>query len=73
MEVLREIVHGNRYDVVGNHVFEVLEPEGRHLREDFSLIGNRRGENNVERGQAVRGVRAAGPSPAGAAVEYLPK
>ena len=34
---------------------QIVEPENGKLREDFALIGNPRGQNVVERGDAVGG------------------
>ena len=33
----------------------MLEPERGHLRQDFSLIGNRRRQDHVESRKAIRG------------------
>jgi hypothetical protein len=42
-------------DVVGNDVFQEFEPEKRELREDAALVGNGRGKDDVEGGEAVGG------------------
>ena len=45
-------------DLCGNHVvrndiFEVIEPERRHLGQHFPFVGNRRGQDHVESGKAI--------------------
>ena len=40
--------------MIRNGIFEVIEPERRHLRQHFSLIGNRRRQDHIECRQAIR-------------------
>ncbi len=42
-------------DVMGNDISQFFEPKQGKLREDAALIGNRRGQDHVKCGQAVRG------------------
>ncbi len=42
-------------DVVGNYILQQTEPEKRKLRKDAALVGNRRGKDDVESGEPVRG------------------
>src|SRR6267378_3232896 len=42
-------------DVVGNYILQQMEPEKRKLRKDAALVGNRRGKDDVESGEPVRG------------------
>ena len=41
--------------MVGNDVFQQIEPEERKLRKDFSLVGNGSGHYDIEGGEAVSG------------------
>ena len=51
-ELAGKILRGNH--VVRHHVRQLFEPEQRELRQHASLIGNRRGQNDVESRKAVR-------------------
>jgi hypothetical protein len=42
-------------EVVGNDVLEEAEPELGHGREDGALAGDGRGQDDVERRDAIRG------------------
>ena len=42
-------------DVIGDDVFQQVEPEKRKLSEDTALIRNGCGKNDVKRGKAVGG------------------
>ena len=52
-ELAGEILRGDH--VMRNDVRELLEPEKRKLRQHAALIGNRRGENDVEGREPVGG------------------
>src|SRR5947199_7829948 len=55
MEILRIIADLGRDDVIGHGVLEMVEPESRHLRQDFALIWNGRREHDVKCGKPVGG------------------
>ena len=42
-------------EVVRHEIADVIEPEGRELREDLALVGNAGSENVVERRNAIGG------------------
>jgi len=41
--------------MIGNDVFQQIEPEEGKLREDAAFVGNGRWEDDVESGEAVGG------------------
>src|ERR1700674_951473 len=49
----RREIRGAEY-VVGDYILQQMEPEERKLREDAALVGNRRGQDDVESGEPVR-------------------
>jgi len=59
-EFILELVEGRgeicgTEDVVGDCILQQMEPEKRELRKDTALVGNRRGQDDVESGEPVRG------------------
>src|SRR5207245_930546 len=50
---LRKAPQVRRDDVVGDDLLGLPEPEARELREDFALVGDRRGQHDVERRKAI--------------------
>src|SRR5262249_14168943 len=55
LQVFRIVLDVRGYDVIGDDILEVVEPEGRHLRQDLTLVRNRSGENHIERRKTVGG------------------
>ena len=54
MELGSVIVDTRRYHVIRNSVLEVIEPECRHLIQDFPFVRNGRGQHDIECRKAVR-------------------
>src|SRR6202165_2267251 len=59
-EFVLELVEGSGEirgadDVVGNYILQQVAPEKRKVRKDAALVGNRRGKDDVESGEPVRG------------------
>ena len=55
IDVKRSREIGGAKNMVGNDVFQQIEPEERKLRKDFSLVGNGSGHYDIEGGEAVSG------------------
>ena len=50
-----EVVDVDRDQMMRNEVGDVVEPEGRQLREHAALVGDAGAEHVVERGDAIGG------------------